>query len=163
MRDINIRTFEQLVQEYDAWFEERPYAYQWEVMAVRSLLPRSSRKLEVGVGTGRFAVPLDITVGVEPSHAMASIARQRGIEVYEASAEELPFDNESFDFVVMVTTICLVALPIQALQEVRRVLTPRGHIIIGIMIRTAISARPMKRKRVRVRFIDMPTFTPSRR
>jgi ubiquinone/menaquinone biosynthesis C-methylase UbiE len=64
---------------------------------------------------------------------MASIARQRGIEVYEASTEVLPFDNESFDFVVMVATICFLRNPIQALQEVRRVLTPRGHIVMGMI------------------------------
>jgi len=133
MRDINVRIFEQHAQEYDAWFKVNSYAYESEVLALRSLLPRSGRGLEVGVGTGRFAVPLGITVGVEPAHAMASIARQRGIEVYEASAEELPFDNESFDFVVMMTTICFLRDPIQALQEVRRVLTPRGHIIMGII------------------------------
>jgi ubiquinone/menaquinone biosynthesis C-methylase UbiE len=62
---------------------------------------------------------------------MASIARQRGIEVYEARAEELPFDNESFDFVVMVTTICFLRDRLQALKETRRVLKPRGRIIIG--------------------------------
>jgi SAM-dependent methyltransferase len=133
MRDINIYIFEQHARGYDAWFEEHAYAYESEVMAVRSLLPRSGRGLEVGVGTGRFAVPLGITVGVEPSHAMASIARQRGIEVYEASTEVLPFDNESFDFVVMVATICFLRNPIQALQEVRRVLTPRGHIVMGMI------------------------------
>ena len=131
MRDINVRVFEQHAQEYDAWFEVHACAYESEVLAVRSLLPRVGTGLEVGVGTGRFALPLGITVGVEPTHAMASIARQRGIEVYESSAEELPFANESFDFVVMVTTICFLPHPIQALQEVRRVLTPRGHIIMG--------------------------------
>jgi ubiquinone/menaquinone biosynthesis C-methylase UbiE len=88
---------------------------------------------EVGVGTGRFAALLGIKVGVEPAHAMASIARQRGIEVYEARAEELPFANESFDFVVMVTTICFLRDPLQALQETKRVLKPRGCIIIGMI------------------------------
>lgn len=131
--DINIRIFERHVQEYDAWSEEHSYAYKSEMLALRSLLPRSGRGLEVGVGTGRFALPLGITVGVEPSRAMALIARQRGIEVYEASAEELPFDNEPFDFVVMVTTICFLRDPLQALQEVRRVLKPKGRIIIGMI------------------------------
>jgi ubiquinone/menaquinone biosynthesis C-methylase UbiE len=64
---------------------------------------------------------------------MASIARKRGIEVYEARAEELPFDNESFDFVVMVTTICFLRDPRHALQEAGRVLKLRGHIIIGMI------------------------------
>ena len=133
MENVNVRVFEQHARDYDRWLEEHVYAYESEVLALRSFVPQSGRGLEVGVGTGRFALPLGITVGVEPARAMASIARQRGIEVYEASAEELPFDNESFDFVVMVTTICFLPRPIQALQEVRRVLKPRGYIIIGMI------------------------------
>jgi len=133
MRDINICIFERHARDYDAWFEVNSYAYESEVLALRSLLPRSGTGLEVGVGTGRFALPLGITVGVEPAHAMAEIARKRGIEVYEVRAEELPFDDESFDFVVMVTTICFLRDPLQALQEVRRILKPRGRIIIGMI------------------------------
>jgi ubiquinone/menaquinone biosynthesis C-methylase UbiE len=64
---------------------------------------------------------------------MASLARQRGIKVYEARVEELQFADESFDFVVMVTTICFLSDPLQALQEVRRVLKPRGRIIVGMI------------------------------
>ena len=133
MRNVNVRIFEQHAREYDRWFEEHTYAYESEVLAVQSLLPRRGTGLEVGVGTGRFALPLGIKVGVEPAHAMASIARQRGIRVYEARAEELPFANESFDFVVMVTTICFLRDPLQALQETRRVLKPRGRVIIGMI------------------------------
>ena len=133
MKDIGIRIFERHAREYDAWFEEHAYAYESEVVTLRSLLPRSGRGLEVGLGTGRFALPLGITVGVEPSHAMASIARHRGIEVYKASAEKLPFDNESFDFVVMVTTICFLRDPLHALREAERVLKLRGHIIIRMI------------------------------
>ena len=99
------------MQKYDAWVEEHAYAYQLEVMTVRSLLlPRSGRELEVGVGTGRFAVPLDITVGVEPSHAMASLAatRHRGLR---GERRRAPFDNKSFDFVVMVTTYAFSPVP----------------------------------------------------
>lgn len=70
---------------------------------------------------------------VEPAHAMASIARQRGIEVYETKAEALPFAKESFDFVLMVTAICFFSDPLRALQEAKRVLKPDGHIIIGMI------------------------------
>lgn len=99
------------MQEYDAWVEEHAYAYQLEVMTVRSLLlPRSGEELEVGVGTGRFAVPVDIKVGVEPSHAMASLAatRHRGLR---GERRRAPFDNKSFDFVVMVTTYAFSPVP----------------------------------------------------
>jgi len=51
MRDINIRIFEQRARDYDAWFEVNSYAYESEVLALRSLLPRGGTGLEVGVGT----------------------------------------------------------------------------------------------------------------
>lgn len=85
------------------------------------------------MGTGRFAVPLGIRIGVEPAKAMADIAQKRGIEVYKAKAEKLPFDDSSFDFVLIVVTICFVQDPVQALREAKRVLKPGGYIIIGMI------------------------------
>jgi ubiquinone/menaquinone biosynthesis C-methylase UbiE len=133
MADYNIHVFEKHAREYDWWFETHTYAYESEVLAVRSLLPRGGNGLEVGVGTGRFASRVGIKAGVEPAQAMASIARQRGIEVYEARAEALPFADASFDSVLMVTTICFLIDPLQSLREAWRVLKPRGHIVIGMI------------------------------
>jgi ubiquinone/menaquinone biosynthesis C-methylase UbiE len=133
MTDCNILVFEKHARAYDRWFETHTYAYESEVLAVRSLLPRSGKGLEVGVGTGRFAPRVGIKVGVEPAQAMASIARQRGMQVYEARAEALPFADKSFDFVVTVTTICFLQDLFQALQETRRVLKVGGNIIIGMI------------------------------
>lgn len=81
MASYNIHVFEKHAREYDRWFETHTYAYESEVLAVQSLLPRGGKGLEVGVGTGRFASQVGIKVGVEPAHAMALIARQRGILV----------------------------------------------------------------------------------
>ena len=72
-------------------------------------------------------------MGVEPAKAMAAIARQRGIKVLEAYAEALPFEDASFDFVLMVTVLCFLADPFQALREATRVLKPRGRLIIGLI------------------------------
>ncbi len=46
-----------------------------ELAAVESLWPATGQGLEIGVGTGRFAVPLGIKIGVEPARAMAEIAK----------------------------------------------------------------------------------------
>jgi len=35
---------------------------------------------------------------------------KKGIEVVEGIAEDLPFDDESFDFVLMITTICFLVM-----------------------------------------------------
>ena len=50
MTDHNIPVFENLTCEYDLWFETHIYTYESEVLTVRSLLPRSGKGLEVGVG-----------------------------------------------------------------------------------------------------------------
>ncbi len=83
-------TFEEYAQEYDDWFVRHEVVYRAELAAVEALLPTAGRGLEIGVGTGRFAGPLGIKIGVEPAWAMAEIARTRGIQVIRGDAEALP-------------------------------------------------------------------------
>jgi ubiquinone/menaquinone biosynthesis C-methylase UbiE len=137
----NIRLFEEAAERYDRWFDKNRHAYESELLALRRFIPSSGKGLEVGVGTGRFAVPLGIGMGVEPAKAMAEIAQRRGIKVYRAKAENLPFGNQSLDFILMVTTICFLENPIQALKEARRVLKPGGHIILGMIDRDSFLGR----------------------
>jgi ubiquinone/menaquinone biosynthesis C-methylase UbiE len=125
--------FEKYAEEYDEWFDVHPWVYRSEVQAVKMALPQGGEGVEIGTGTGRFSIPFDIRIGVEPSGAMAKIARNRGITVYNAKAENLPFDYNAFDFVLMVTTICFLEDPLQALKEIRRILRPAGKIIIGML------------------------------
>jgi ubiquinone/menaquinone biosynthesis C-methylase UbiE len=137
----NIKVFEEAGEKYDLWFDKNRHAYESEILALRRFIPETGRGLEVGVGTGRFASPLGIRIGVEPAKTMAEIAQRRAIKVYRAKAENLPFNNESFDFILMVATICFLENPIQALKEARRVLKPSGHIIIGMIDRDSFLGR----------------------
>ncbi len=128
-----IDTFEEHAREYDDWFDRHEMVYRAELAAVKSLMPKTGQGLEIGVGTGRFAGPLGIRIGVEPAQAMAEIARNRGIQVVRGYAESLPIGTASFDFVLMVTVLCFLRNALQALLEATRVLRPRGHLIIGII------------------------------
>jgi ubiquinone/menaquinone biosynthesis C-methylase UbiE len=89
--------FQSYHQRYEAWFETHQAAYFSELLAVRAFVPRVGFGLEIGVGSGRFAGPLGIQVGVDPSPAMLALAVRRGIEGVEGTAEQLPFAAESFD------------------------------------------------------------------
>jgi ubiquinone/menaquinone biosynthesis C-methylase UbiE len=129
----NIQVFEKFAEEYDQWFDSNRFIYESEIIALKQFVPQEGKGLEIGVGTGRFAVPLGINIGIEPARAMANIALKRGIEVCEAKAEELPFGSETFDFVLIVTTLCFLENPFRAIQEVKRVLKPGGFIIIGMI------------------------------
>jgi ubiquinone/menaquinone biosynthesis C-methylase UbiE len=91
--------------------------------------------IEIGVGTGRFAAPLGIEFGVEPSMSMGKVARRRGINVIRAVAEALPIKGKSFEVVLMITVICFVEDIEAALREGARVLKSGGFIIIGFIDR----------------------------
>ncbi len=73
--------FEKYAEQYDDWFSENQWVYEAEIRAVKSMIPASGRGVEIGVGTGRFAEPLGIKIGVDPSKRMGEIARKRGIRV----------------------------------------------------------------------------------
>jgi hypothetical protein len=57
-------------ERYEAWFACYEAADLSALLAVRALLPWQGQGLEIGVGTGRFAAPLGIRVGVGPSLTM---------------------------------------------------------------------------------------------
>jgi len=129
----NIDPFEKHSTEYDSWFERNKSAYESELSAVKELLPETGKGVEVGAGSGRFALPLGIEIGVEPSQHMREIAEKRGLTVVDGRAENLPFDDASFDFALMVTTICFVDDIEKAFSEVYRVLKPEGSLIVGFV------------------------------
>lgn len=145
-------TFDEQVNNYDAWFERHPDLYLAELEAVRSFIPASGSGVEIGVGTGRFAAPLGIPIGVEPAPRMAELARQRGIEVLEAFAEALPFADDSFDFAVMVTVVCFLEDVAKAFREVCRILKPNGTLVIGFIDRESELAQHYSQKKEQSRF-----------
>jgi ubiquinone/menaquinone biosynthesis C-methylase UbiE len=95
------------------------------------------RILEVGCGTGaNFSYYGDTAseiIATDPDYYMLERARKRAaqaghtIEIKQAPAEELPFEDASFDTVVCTSTMCTVRDPHKALSEVRRVLKPEGE------------------------------------
>lgn len=89
--------------------------------------------LEVGVGSGRFAEPLGIAFGVDPSLKMLEVARSRGVNVVRGVAERLPFRDSAFDLVLMVTTVCFVDDVEASFQEARRVLRGGGRFVVGFI------------------------------
>jgi len=128
-----MNVFETEVERYERWFENHPGAYQSEVAAVRAALPTSGRGLEIGTGTGRFSLPFGIVDGVEPAAAMRRVAEGHGLTVLDAKAEALPFPDNTFDFALMVTTICFVDDADLACREARRILKPGGELLIGLV------------------------------
>ncbi|MCU0973151.1 MAG: class I SAM-dependent methyltransferase [Burkholderiales bacterium] len=132
-----VAPFEAHHERYEAWFKKHEAAYLSELLALRPFVPWEGRGVEIGVGSGRFAAPLGVDVGVDPSCAMLAYAAARGIQVFEAVAEYLPFASGSFDHALVVTTLCFVDSPARMLVEARRVLKPGGRLVIGFIDRAS--------------------------
>lgn len=130
-----VAPFESHHQRYEAWFGKHEAAYISELLALRPFVPWEGLGIEIGVGSGRFAAPLGVQVGIDPSPAMLVHAAARGIEVVEGVAENLPFEASSFDHALVVTTICFVDSPAKMLVEAHRVLKPGGRLVIGFIDR----------------------------
>jgi SAM-dependent methyltransferase len=133
-----IAPFEAHHEAYEAWFKKHEAAYISELLALRAFVPWEGWGIEIGVGSGRFAAPLGVQVGVDPSPAMLARAAARGIEVVEGVAENLPFADGSFDHALVVTTLCFVDSPEGMLTELRRVLKPGRRLVIGFIDRESI-------------------------
>jgi SAM-dependent methyltransferase len=153
-----IEPFEQHASEYEDWFAEHRLAYESELQAVKQQLPESAIGIEIGVGSGRFAAPLGIKLGLEPSPKMSKIAQRRGIQVVGGVAEAIPFGNSTFDFALMVTTICFVHDPEASLKEAHRILKPNGCLIIGFVDRNSAIGSLYERHKENNVFYRMATF-----
>ena len=153
-----IAPFEKYAKQYEAWFVKNRWVYDAELRAVKAMLPTEGLGLEIGVGTGRFAEPLGIKIGIEPSKRMREIAQQRGIQVINGVAEELPFKGSKFDFALMVTTICFVDNAKQAILEAQQVLSHEGFLIIGFVDRSSMMGQTYLNRQNESVFYKEATF-----
>ena len=155
---VKVKPFEEYTSEYEDWFRKNHFVYISELKAVRSLFPLTGKGVEIGVGTGRFASRLGISLGLDPSIKMLKLARRNGIRVISAIAEELPFENDRFDFVLMVTTICFLDDIQSAFREVHRILRRRGHFIIGFVDRESSLGKIYEQNREKSEFYKVANF-----
>ena len=100
-----------------------------------SRLPRGGRVLDVATGTGLVAAELirrgfEVT-GVDRSAEMLDVARRRfgdKVELVEASADSLPFANDTFDHLTFTYLLRYVDDPGATLAELSRVVRAGGTV-----------------------------------
>jgi SAM-dependent methyltransferase len=102
--------------------------------------------LELGAGTGlnleHYPRGLERLVVCEPEpHMFKRVSRRAeelglSAELVQAPAEQLPFEDDSFDTVVGTLVLCTVADPARALAEIRRVLRPGGSFLFVEHVRS---------------------------
>lgn len=124
--------------EFSRWYERdrgRGYHQMIDDLELRLALPRAEgkRALEVGCGTGlileHVAKVASSAKGIDLSPGMLEKARERGLDVREASATELPFDDASFDLCYSFKVLAHVPDIEKAIREMARVTVSGGTIL----------------------------------
>jgi ubiquinone/menaquinone biosynthesis C-methylase UbiE len=152
------RVFDEFACDYDRWFDDHDEIYQEQVRLVRDAVPHAGRGLEVGVGSGRFAVPLGISSGIDPSLKLIEMAKKRGVEVVQGEGEYLPYRSETFRYVLMMTVICFLKNPPGVVQETFRVLVKGGDLILGFIEKNGEIATHFRHEKIKGRFLRFARF-----
>ena len=108
---------------------------------VATEIPPQARVLEVAPGPGYFAVELaklgrNQVTGLDISRTFVEIARRHAFEAgvkvdfRQGDAANMPFEDESFDFLLCRAAFKNFTQPLRALQEMHRVLKPGGRALV---------------------------------
>jgi ubiquinone/menaquinone biosynthesis C-methylase UbiE len=125
--------FDKYYIEYDKWYDDNRNIFLSELEALKRAIPSDKTGLEIGVGTGRFAEALNIQFGLDPSINMLKLAKSRNISVIKGIGEEIPFKDNSFDFVLIATTLAFIQNINKLFEETKRVVKQSGYVIAGII------------------------------
>ncbi|MBF0411525.1 MAG: methyltransferase domain-containing protein [Desulfamplus sp.] len=131
---------------YENSFERVKYGYAFKLemdLLFKMAAPEpGSSVLDIGCGTGRSLEPLlnsglNLT-GVDPSPYMLDIAHERlgdKADLHRAFAEELPFDDNSFNHAFFMTSLEFTEMPAKAIEEACRV--AKDKVFIAVLNRYA--------------------------
>ena len=132
---------------YEQWLN-KPHtkkAFELEAGMMRNLLQpmRGETILDIGCGAGAclnafLDMGLQVT-GLDPSTYMLDVALEKigaRADLYRGYAEDLPFDDNSFSYASLFTTLEFVDDPVKSLAEAFRV--AKDRVFIGFLNRYAI-------------------------
>lgn len=143
--DLRRRAYDKNAHTYDkkiGFFERRVFGTQHRPWACSRAMGAT---LEVAIGTGlnipHYPNDLELT-GLDLSAEMLALARRRATELgrtvtlEEGDAQELPFQDATFDTVVCTFSLCNIPDVARAVAEMRRVLVPGGRLILVDHVRS---------------------------
>jgi SAM-dependent methyltransferase len=140
---------------YDHWFDKPKNRFiaslEFQLMLDMLKPIRGYSILDIGCGTGASLLPfldrgLQIT-GIDPSPYMLDVAGKKvghRVDLHRGFAEDLPFDDNSFNYACLITTLEFVEDPKKAIEEACRV--TKDRIFIGVLNKHALKGIQLRLK-----------------
>ncbi len=121
-------------------YQERIRQFEWD--QIKNYISYGSSFLDVGCGAGYSLMKAKIefdckVVGIDPEPGAHGVGRYtseewKSLPIIQGSAENLPFDDNSFDVVYSSHVLEHVSSEKKTLEEIQRVLKPGGVLVIGM-------------------------------
>src|SRR2546423_1278410 len=132
-------TFNVAADAYDSFMGRFPMRLQAQPADLAGI-ERGRGVIDVGGGPGALTTELvrrlgpDAVAAADPSEPFVEAARERhpGVDVRLAPAENLPFDNDSFDAALAQLVVHFMADPVAGLAEMARVTHPGGVVAASV-------------------------------
>lgn len=121
--------------EYRSYHSRHPLQRYWirkRLALIKTFLGEPKRVLDVGAGSNYLATTLPGITAVDSEPRKVRFLCRRGVNASVASAEHLPFPNESFDQVILSEILPYVEDPSAAIAESCRVLAPGGRVVVCV-------------------------------
>ncbi len=130
---------------------KKPYSWLYQSWWFKKMIelvkpPTGGLILDDGCGTGHLAefLPLEKIIGLDISEGMLKYARKRIPQVIKSDAQNLPFQDETFDCVFARALLHHLPEPEKAVAEIKRVLKKGGRVIFCDTLCSFLSALPRK-------------------
>jgi SAM-dependent methyltransferase len=126
------------VNQYDQYFEYLKgrsllgAAYRRLYLYPRLSRHLAGRTLDIGCGLGDFLRSRPGSSGVDVNPRTVEFCRAQGLDARPMEPDVLPFEAASFDSVLLDNVLEHIAAPAPLLAEIRRVLRPRGRLLVGV-------------------------------
>ncbi len=132
-------SFDVAAEAYDQFMGRFSQPLAAPFLALAGLAP-GDRAVDVGCGPGALTEPLVSLLGadrvsaVDPSAPFVAAVETRlpGVDVRRGSAEDLPFDDDSFDAALASLVVHFMTDPVAGLREMARVTRPGGRVLASV-------------------------------
>ncbi len=139
---LDYRFDQRVVQQYDALRGHPPEVADAIGQAIAAQVGTGAKVLELGVGTGRIALPVAAAgcrvFGIDSSsHMLGALLRRmddediEDVHLAQADISALPFQDAAFDAALAVHVLHLVADWKSVLSDLSRVLRPGATLVLG--------------------------------
>lgn len=131
-------SFDVAAESYDSFMGRYSRALSAQMADLAGIAAGAGRRaLDVGCGPGALTGELVARLGapnvaaVDPSEPFVEAARSRhpGVDVRRAAAEDLPFDDDTFDAALAQLVVHFMTDPVAGIREMARVTRPGGVVV----------------------------------